>query len=588
VRGLGLALAVGVLVAVALAVPGAFTIDESNYMASLRCARQGRLTLAETEGLPYSAALLPFDPTPLRGRKETPAGPTVPPLWPLLAWPFSWLGWRGLVLMNALGAAAAVAATYAVVARVAPEGPAPAWAAASVGLGGYLLEYASGLWPHGLTLGLGAAAFWLADPAGEDRRLSTACGAGLCLGLAMGVRYGAALFAGGLGVALLVVRRDVPRAAAMTLAALLPLAGNAACNRARLGSWHPLSKGPGYTRSHARAQGLGARVALGGRVLWARLVDFRARPDAEGGAASYLKRLPEVGAMGVTSLGRGAYKKAWLQSCPWLVLAFGAMLLAWGRPAPPGSPGSLARAAGACVGVPLLAFAWFGFHRHGGLTFNQRYLLTLLPVAAMALGAGLASWRPEPGRARRLALAGLVGALAGGLPPLAWDVASLARQRWEMLAPLALAAALLAAWATGGRARGLLLAAAIGWGGGLHLGEDVLGASLRRVLNRAVALELAASVPEGAAVLLYGRIREGMAPLFLEGDRLLLGAGMAEPAQERELIDALLSRGQRVLLARMHLPREQLEPLAEAYSLVEIPASAASGVDLELVELRRR
>jgi hypothetical protein len=61
------------------------------------------LTVPQTDGLPPSAELLFFDPGPwTRTVTATPVASTAPPLYALVALPFSVFGWRGLVALNTL------------------------------------------------------------------------------------------------------------------------------------------------------------------------------------------------------------------------------------------------------------------------------------------------------------------------------------------------------------------------------------------------------------------------------------------------------------------------------------------------------
>src|SRR5690348_910091 len=95
-------------------VPGVFTTDDTNYLINVLALRHGRVTVANTEGLSPSRELLAFDPGPwTRGVSATPVASSAPPLYALLALPFSWFGWRGLVALNTIAYLAAIALTFA-------------------------------------------------------------------------------------------------------------------------------------------------------------------------------------------------------------------------------------------------------------------------------------------------------------------------------------------------------------------------------------------------------------------------------------------------------------------------------------------
>ena len=146
-------LALAGVVVTATAVPAAFTIDESNYLASLVALRDAQVTMPGTEGLPPTTELLWFDPVD-RWRKveSTPVAPLAPPLWAPLALPFSVLGWRGLVGLNTLALLATAALVFAWVRRLVPRREAAWIAVAAFALGAPQLEYAQGVWPHQLAM----------------------------------------------------------------------------------------------------------------------------------------------------------------------------------------------------------------------------------------------------------------------------------------------------------------------------------------------------------------------------------------------------------------------------------------------------
>src|SRR5262249_17419457 len=114
---------------------------------------------------------------------------------------------------------------------------------------------------------------------------------------------------------------------------------------------------------------------------WARVVDYSAWPPMPPGVhllPVLLPKEPETGAF----LVLGALKKAWLQSSPWLLVA----LLGLGRAA-------FRKGEARALALPILGvlglFPFYGFRRIDGWCFNQRYLLELMPLAAVALAWAL-------------------------------------------------------------------------------------------------------------------------------------------------------------------------------------------------------
>ena len=209
-RSLLLGLAGLGLVLTATVVPAVFTVDEDYYLATLVALRHGRLTVPGTEGLTPSSELLYFDPQGhSREVTSTPVASTAPPLYAPLALPFSWLGWRGLVGLNTLAFLAAAVVVFAFTRRHASAPATPWLAVAAFALGGYSLEYAQGVWPHMLAALLCLGAFVLAARVRDGAPLAVAFAAGLCAGLAAGVRYQNVALAGcvGLGVAIWAPRR---------------------------------------------------------------------------------------------------------------------------------------------------------------------------------------------------------------------------------------------------------------------------------------------------------------------------------------------------------------------------------------------
>jgi hypothetical protein len=249
-------LALGVIVSLTV-VPGVFTTDDNNYLINVLALRHGQFTVANTAGLSPSQELLFFDPGPwTRTVDSTPVGSTAPPLYAPLALPFSWFGWRGLVALNTLAYLATIAMVFLYSQRYATEASTAWMAAAAFALGGFVIEYAQGVWPHALSIalctgGIVAAGRYIDSRdsrdsrASGDARASLAAASGFLLALATGVRYQNAVMLAVVGGAIGLWSREGPAKAghylqrlwsprrwkaltAFVLAAMVPRAARAA------------------------------------------------------------------------------------------------------------------------------------------------------------------------------------------------------------------------------------------------------------------------------------------------------------------------------------------------------------------------
>lgn len=559
-------LAIFGVILTALVVPGVFIIDDVNYLVNVVALRQGHLTIANTAGLPPSRELLYFDPGPWsRTVASTPVASTAPPLWAFIALPFSWIGWRGLVALNTLAFLATIAMVFLFVRNRSRDNQTPLLAAVVFALCGYSIEYAIGLWPHSLSVALCTAGIFLAVRVFETPSPALVCGSGLLLGFATGVRYQNALILAVVGGGLLLWSRPRSRMAAWySVAALLPLTASALINQQRLGSWNPISKGLGYL-SVPILKGEGRSWFEPLTMLWARVVDYSARPVPKG--LAYDGWFVHDPLTGVNLMFGLVQKKALLQSAPWVLLAFVLFFVVWlpksrmdekqRRPLRLFSMISFAT---------LIAFSASGARRDDGLTFNQRYFLELMPLMAIGFASAF-----EGTRLRREAL--WLGAMIGvyliaiilivtpdapGSTSLSWIVGHLSLRR----IPLFLAATLVIAvlvWTQTGR-RGTFLAAvagaSLGWAFMLHLGDDVLHSRNLRLNNYARANFLKAHVPDGAALVAFGGLKDAVGPLLLERDVVVLDPRADGMSDAPMLIRELLHQGRRVLFFDHGLPAQ--------------------------------
>jgi hypothetical protein len=596
----------------ATVVPAVFTIDEDNYLVTVLGLREGRLTVPGTEGLPPSSALLYFDPGgAFRTVSSTPVASTAPPLYAPLALPFAPLGWRGLVALQTLSFLAAALIVFAYARRHATAPSTPWLAVAAFSLGGYSIEYAQGLWPHMSALALTTGAVFLTaklraprGEAGDPSESATgpvadslmlAFAAGILAGLATGLRYQNILFAGcvGLGILLLTPRRRMLLSATYAAGVAVPLAAASLLNHLRLGSWNPISKGPGYLSftERPRLHGFVGDTLL---MAWARVVDYGTRPPLlSSDHAGYMLRDPEAGAWLIGT----AVKKAWLQSAPWIVLALAVCAGAWfvalrrrRQVAPAATGADRELRAIALILFPVIAmFSAAGVSRTDGLGFNQRYLLELVPLAAVAFAWSLDGVRIE----RSWVLAGVLGGMTLTGLALLQAPGETARSTMLLRVPLALAGFLLVGWtfqrlrpaAAGGRWLSLLAGAALGWSLTVHLGDDLRASRALRARNLFLfnAYERALPPPTTpAALVTWWGMKDAAGPLQIDRDLVILDAGNDGGENLPAMVDALQAEGRRVLLVATGFPRPVLS--AVFTDRLAVPRSDGPPMVFEVLE----
>lgn len=561
----------------ALMVPAPFLIDENNYLMNLLGLAGGDWVVPGTDGLGGSPALRWFDPwPPPTDTVSTPIYSTVPPWHALLAEPFLGLGWRGLVLLNVLGWLLGAWAVHRLVRRVGSERAAVS-AALLLLLGTCTVEYAQGVWPQMLSLGLCAAAMAAARDGAEGSGLRPAMwavGAGVLAGVACGVRYQNVMFAAGVGAALGVdrllargglgdrLRQGVLSGGAYVVGLLGPLLVSAAINAERLGLFHPATKGRTYLEAgRTGGVGLGERLANGLGVSWARIVDYRVWPAMELGRFGERVVLPKDELTGVT-WSLGVVKKSLTQSMPWTLLALAALAAGWLLLARRGDEDGVGREL-RFVSWPAAAvlggFALFGY-RTAGLAWNMRYLLEVLPLLCVALTlAWIARSRPA-GSPGALSLGSLLGASLA-VAALATDVPHPQGTLVSSL-PLLLGALLLVAVGAellGERAGSLgrlaprvapaLLAASVAWGAVQHLGSDLPASRQLRHTNEARGAAVASVLDDRPTLVAGARIPlDCMGPLLLERDVVVADLTVDGGRSGAELFRAAAAAGRRILL----------------------------------------
>ena len=561
----------------ATAVPGIFTIDDGNYLVNALALQKGRVTIANTADLPPSSELLFFDPVPWeRTVTTTPVGSSAPPLYGLIALPFSFAGWRGLVALNTIAFVVTAILVFTFAARYSSR-LATGWIAAAVcTLGGFLIEYAQGVWPHSLSVAIAFAGIFAISRLIDGESLAWGALGGFFLAIAAGIRYQNVLLLAVAGLAALIWRRNrVAAVAAVGLGALGPLLISAAINHARLGSWNPVSKGPGYFKVPA-LQGAGARSWFDPALMfWARVADFSMRPQIPG--ASWDVYDPATGAHYIGL----ALQKALLQSAPWAALGFALMIGAWV------STSSIAadqrrqlRFFSLIVAAILLAFAVSGVDRNEGVAFNQRYLLELVPLLAVSFAWAMDELPLAPRPLIFGAVWGALVAVVALLPSMAGSIHTLMGLR----VPLVAAAILIGSWIAyrrGPRSAWVTAAAAfcVAWAVCIHLGEDVVASHRQRAWKRTQTDTLATRLTNRTALITYGN-KDVAIPLLFNSDVVILDARADEGKDAPFLIRELFARGRTIYLDQTGFGGAAIRRVTEGLKIVSVRLPGASLIEL--------
>ena len=572
-------------------VPGVFSVDDNNYLVNALALRDGRVTVANTEGLTPSRELLFFDPGPWsRDVTSTPVASTAPPLYGPIALPFSFMRWRGLVALNTLAYLATILMVFWYARRYSAAAHTPWLAAGAFALGGFAIEYTQGVWPHTLSIAVCTAGIVAAGRVIDSGRPGLAAAAGVLLGLAAGIRYQNVVLLGAVGAAIaLLSPRRKQSLLAFALAAALPIAVSSAMNHERLDSWNPVSKGKGYMNVPALQAGKNSPLDPA-VMFWSQLVDYSARPQLTGhGVDSWLGYDPVTGAhlMLFTIV-----KKAFLQSAPWAVLGFVLFALSW-------SPWSsiphqrrrqlqlLSLVTFAVVGI----FSMAAVTRHDGYSFNARYFLELLPIAAIGFAWSLDQVKLRSGGV--LAGAGLgavvVLAILFGTPAVGGPDVPLWTTRHLLLlkVPVLLAAALTVCWIAGRNGQrfqpvlSVAIGLCLGWAFTIHVADDIPNSHRTRRYNLARTQALATVLTDRTALVAWWWHKDPAVPLLFDRDIVILDARADNGDDAPVLIRELLGRGRRVLLLEDGFPADVLERVVAG--LHPVPVAHA---ELKLQELR--
>jgi len=534
-------------------VDGPFLVDECHYLVQVSGLRQCSLSVPGTEGLTPTPALAYFDPmVHFKKHHTSPVVSTVPPLYAVMALPFSLLGWPGLVLLNLLSFLMAGYLVWAHTASLATRPHTPGLALVTFTLGTYCLEYAQGMWPQMLSMFLCTLSVVLAARVRDGASMGVALAAGIMGGLASGVRYQNIVVAGMVGLGLLALgqRRRTEASAMFILGLSLPLGASSVFNYLRLGHWNPLSKGASYlkflTRRHALRD---LREPLA--VLWAKVVDFTTYPPY-----GFLGSVRQPITQGY--LLNKALKKALTQSSPWIPSALAGLVLAvHPHTAASFTPRQVRelRAMGLVVAGIMGVFALAGFARTDGFCFNQRYFIEMLPLLAvtLALLAERVRMRPEVVLRGALGTGAALTALYLLLP-----ATSVLRQVVLLKGSILLGLVLLSLFLASNKRRLrvhaallLLLGASLAWSLVVHLGDDVAAADVIRH-RRGWLKDQMAEVIRGmgpVAVVAHLPSAINLCPLHLHHDIVVVNASLDGAKHTPALVSEWLRQGRRVLLS---------------------------------------
>ena len=517
--------------------PGPFSIDEVTYQLMARSAVDGRLFVWNGyDELPSpELQTLQVRATPGGLSAQYPAG------YAFVAAPFLALfGYRGLFVLNALAFVATALVCHRLALRIVGDRRWALLASAFWASGTYAWSYALSIWPHSVAVlaVVATALCCVRGSAALPRRLALAWffAAGLICGLGTSVRLDVSLCALPLlAPALLRGRSGYSDALAFAAGMVPGVALLSAVNFAKWGSLMPLSYG---SKAHDATipwtlavtlaalllslkfrsrigRSLGTRGALAGAValvalvallpglrrqllallegVFALVIDAGALPVDASELA--IERSPS-GAV----IYEGGLKKALIQSSPALPLALVAFVVLLRKPVRFDTAWLLA-------GIPLSYIGFYGASAwHGGMCFSMRYLLPVLPFAAIASALALRALSCS-GRWLTLSSAGGVGFALVVMMAVTSEANSSARSSNELLLlamPLLMAGMLavtVTVWAlrsSAAAARVSVLLAALGYGHAfaVTMAYDVPIERRVRAFNRDVAERVSAHVSD--------------------------------------------------------------------------------------------
>ena len=546
----------GVLLILTL-IPGVYIIDEDNYLSSVLALRQGQFAVPGTENLTPSRELVYFDPEARRRDvSSTPVSPLTPPLYAFIALPFSLLGWPGFFLVSCLSLLVVGFVVFKFVQAHTGHRLTPWIACIALLLGSYCLEYAQGAWPHMLSMALCMAGFVLCSKGCQSQRVALVASAGIVLGIAVGVREQNVVFAAGVGATILFTQsRRFISAMSYGAGVGILLMVISLINLARLDIFHPFPKMFAYLSNLSQTGTSNAFEPF--QVLWAKVVDFSYHAKLD---QPFMYRAPGSGAMFVG----GVMKKAWLQSSPWIGLSLSALLISWRIPSRGLSQTQdQLRKISLVVFPVLLLFAFAGFARHDGMSFNQRYFIELLPLVAISLALILDGFEMKTTPL-------IIGFFAGTLFVfLALHAPSpFIKNMAQLKVPLILAALLIGGTYLYRFHRSILsisLGACLGWAVAIHVGTDLPASRSRRADNLDRFKIYSRVVPNHSAFFTYWGNKDAAGPLQLDRDVVILDLHADDGETAPQLVKELLAQKRRVFVLLIDVPEKTILEMGTGY-----------------------
>jgi len=405
-----------IVVAALWAVPGVFIIDGFVYQAMIDAFARNGSFLVTNGYTEYLNGALQLN---LMRVVDGQLVPQYPGGWGILAAPaYLAAGLRGVIMLNAVASALTLPLVWMIARSLFDDRRIATRAALVYGLASFAVDYAFGVWPHGVSTFLITAAVaaivagWRGAAPAE---LRGALAAGLLLGLDVNIRVDAVIAAAPLALWLLGAARRPYAAFALMLAGLLPgVAAAAAINQVKFGIPSPITYGAthgavslGYYAQLAPLAAVGALAGLSLGNLRVRRAAFSRTGLVLGavavavlvlivpGARQSVSRIVEgawvlivdfqdyrASTHGLTVMDDGTIrmfglvKKALLQSLPYVAAVIVLLPRLWRGPD---------RAAmwfcALFVGLGIAPYAFGSWH--GGTSNNMRYLLDVVPILAI-------------------------------------------------------------------------------------------------------------------------------------------------------------------------------------------------------------
>lgn len=595
---------------------GAFSADDALYVEMARAmAENGSLRLTAIDapgGAPAMAR--PFAPL-----VDGAPAPQYPSGYAFVGAPFfAVAGVNGLMGLNALSFMAAVWLTFSLARRLGAN----AGAAAGLFAGAtFASSYALAIWPHMLTLAmtLAAARLTLDATGAAAQRFLTAGGAGFLIALAASVRVDAMLAAAALFLWLRLFGAPSDRRLALSFGAgLAPgLALCASVNLAKFGIFQPFTYGAtgGFDSASRYAPLMLAfaavaaasmltdvssprmrallrdwrKIAAAAAAVFAAAIVIAPEPVVNYAHALYalvgdLQSLPDTrlqpglerGADGWLAFW-GLPKKALAQSIPYLALAL--------LPLAGFFCGRRVRETAFCSALAAAPIAFYALNYwHGGMAFNMRYFLPVLPFIAILAAFALDELRAcQPFSVAIAAALAILGSLAASwflfiLPAQAPALATPARIYPQLVLAVALSmaiGALLLRYQSRAHAAVAAGLASLAIGYAVTLGAaDFIGTWSFRAKKEAVDRVIAEIVPPRSLVLTLAE--DLLVGASLKGAAIVRVNENTLPSQH-QLIDAYESAGRCVFIhldaTRGLIADARLRPVVDA-RLGASPAAA--------------